>query len=234
MADHLRNSTDNDRRGGSTSPDVHQLLQDISSMMRAVSPALEPSFLPPTVLQPSKQGHSNGDTGQRALSPKQSRKSHLRSRVAANFNLEAASQKNRTNGEPSAAVAAQSMNGHSDSHLHSTVKPRVPQLNIGDSDQQEGKKSPESAPKLEVGGDSSAGVDPHLHDGGHFSGGHGNVEELGSAGSSRIPSQDKAMESAFKSKEALESTAGQSHNGKCETKVKFLYLFSMYKATQAV
>ncbi len=68
MADHLHDSADNNRHGGSTSPDVHQLLKDISSIMRAVSPTYEPSPLsPPAMPQASKPGQGSSI---RDMSPK--------------------------------------------------------------------------------------------------------------------------------------------------------------------
>ena len=242
IADHLRNSADNDRHGGSTSPDVHQLLQDISSIMRAVSPMHEPSqhavspMHEPSQLPPSakpvssQQGRGNSDSGQRkqaTSSPKQSRKSHLRSRVAANFNLDAAGHESRPDGKLSRAEAAQFSgdipSGERNKHYHSKIKPKVPHLNIsGDSNQPEGKNSPEAS--LELKGVSGADKEatPSLHDNGSI-GGHQGVEDRGCYGDnsqdnveepgSEVDDQDHAKRASFRSQEPQTITDGQRNNG---------------------
>lgn len=84
IAEHLRDSADNDRLRQSASADVHQLLRDISSVMRSVSPSLEPTLSP----TPDLGGGGREVDGGAGTNPsKLGRRGHLRSKVAAKFSL---------------------------------------------------------------------------------------------------------------------------------------------------
>lgn len=175
LADHLRESADNDCHGRSSSPSVHQLLQDISSIMRAVSPIHEP---PPSTMQSQPEPHQgSGDARQRKEkkerggSPKQSRKANLRSRVVANFNLETAGEQGRANGvllhgKDDTHAFSDVPSSERNKHHSSKVKPGIPHLNFGGSDQLEVKISVEGAHEVK----NSSSLD----------GGHHQTEDRGS------------------------------------------------------
>ena len=205
IADHLRSSMDNSRGGGSTSPEVQQLLQDISTMMHAVSPttSIEPPPLPLSPIASSE--HINHDTRgaeRRAVSPKRARKPHLRPRVAASFNLEPGNQSNRSKEqrEPSEMDI-------SEPNLASKGKPRVPQLNIGSSENEERvKDSPEDVERDVHGSDL------------HGNGNHSNSVHNGHHGSAlgngiQVQSPDQP---SLVLQEIQEPTAQQTDEGKSE------------------
>ena len=136
----LQNSIDNERSSVSLSPDVHKLLKDISSVMESVSPPLEPSFSP---REPSVQSsHSDGHVGV----SKQSKRTRLQSKVAANFsNRDRSSSKVRSTpimesslfpGNFEKEDLQQNGSIKSSSKSRHSSKPSIPHLNIGDRSQE--------------------------------------------------------------------------------------------------
>lgn len=131
VAEHLRNSADNDRLRQSASSDVHKLLQDISSVMRSVSPSLEPTRSPMSAVS------GRGGDGKATTNPPNlaGRRAHLRSKVAANFNLpEEHGQQGVWPDRPlppaledGVELVRKAPNNRGVSHS----RPRVPHLNIG-------------------------------------------------------------------------------------------------------
>lgn len=106
IANHLQRSVDNGLLRGSADSDVQKMLQDISSAMRAVSPALDLDDSQPSHGRSGGEAvtsaHSHGNSGESARvtarshgnsgeggdeGNKRAKKTHHRSKVAANFNL---------------------------------------------------------------------------------------------------------------------------------------------------
>ncbi len=81
IVDHLCESMGNEESTRSLSPDVHQLLQDISTVMHSVSPMSDAQSPP----KPSPPAWGEGSIG--GVSTKQRKRHPLRSKVAANFSL---------------------------------------------------------------------------------------------------------------------------------------------------
>ena len=116
IADHLRNSEDNDRLRRSASSDVQKILQDISSVMRSVSPSL----------QPTPGG------GEEKLPKPAGRRAHLRSKVAANFSLPVNQQEEGPDGPPPHPMD-DGVELERKLRRNSRRTGQVPYLNIGDA-----------------------------------------------------------------------------------------------------
>lgn len=158
IAEHLKKSSDNERSRDSVTSDVQKLLQDISSVMRSISPALEPASLespplsPPTTTPmptttttaPAAEQGEVGRVQERwgvNSSKHQGRRAQLRSKVAANFNLpmEEIEREASTEGALPAAPLEHDEGvrlGKKAPRKHSTTNqstPKVPHLNVGDT-----------------------------------------------------------------------------------------------------
>lgn len=117
IAEHLRNSKDNDQLQRSPSSDVQKILQDISSVMRSVSPSLQPSL---------------GD-GEEKMAKLADRKAHLRSKMAANFILPVDEQEVGPEGRPSPHPMEDGVELERKPRRISRRTGQVPSLNIGDT-----------------------------------------------------------------------------------------------------